>query len=425
MYALSILSVIFLTLMLAFYAGLDSAFAAASRLHFELKKKQGLRSGRVLSALFEQPLRYAGFTLTGYYVFFTLLILQINWIWEAWMNSSRIRDWLLIHTNLPSGFLLQLLLSSIVVVLIGEFIPKTLFKINADKILNRFAQWGLITLSENIFWPIAHTLSRLTIQLLEIFFNVHIDRNKAPFSRPDLEKLFQQSHLNEKAHGPDTALIEAALTLPEVRIRECLVPRKEVEAIEVNASLHEVRKKFTTTKLSKLVVYEHTIDQVIGYIHQLDLFKSPEQIRQFLLPIPAVPESMSVSDLIGQFTKERKSIAWVVDEFGGTAGIVTMEDLLEELFGEIRDEFDVEELEEKKVNDREYLFAGRLELDYLNSKYGFDLPESASETLSGYIIHEHEMIPRQKDRIILGKYEFEIVAVSDTRIERVRLRILA
>ena len=317
------------------------------------------------------------------------------------------RDWLPDNAKMTSGLLLQLLPSALAVILICEFTPKALFKINADKALDRSAQWGILSLSENLFWPVAHKLSRLAIHLLELFFNVHIDRNKAPFSRADLEKLFQQSHLNEKAHGPDTALIEAALTLPEVRVRECLVPRKEVEAIEVNASMTEVRKKFMATKLSKLVVFEHTIDQVIGYIHQLDLFKSPEHIRQFPLPIPAVPESMSVSDLIGRFTKERKSIAWVVDEFGGTAGIVTMEDLLEELFGEIRDEFDVEELEEKKVNDREYLFAGRLELDYLNSQYGFDLPVSASETLSGYIIHEHEMIPGQKDRIVLGKYEFE------------------
>ncbi len=186
------------------------------------------------------------------------------------------------------------------------------------------------------------------------------------------------------------------MSLPNIKIRQCLIPRKEITGIDISADIETARKKFVSTQLSKLLVYEGNIDHIVGYIHQLDLFKQPAAISNILLSIPPVPESMSATDLINKFSKERKSIAWVVDEFGGTAGIVTMEDLLEEIFGEIRDEYDTEEFEEKKIAEDEFLFSGRLELDYLNEKYNFELPADEAETLSGYIIAEHEKIPRGK-----------------------------
>jgi CBS domain containing-hemolysin-like protein len=178
------------------------------------------------------------------------------------------------------------------------------------------------------------------------------------------------------------------------------------------------------TKLSKLVVFEGNIDQIVGYIHQLDLFKLPADLKSIMLSIPAVPESMGATDLISKFSKEHKSMAWVVDEFGGTAGIVTMEDLLEEIFGEIKDEHDTEEFDDKKISDEEYMFSGRLELDYLNEKYGLEFPIEESETLSGFIINQHETIPKVKERIIIGDYEFDVISVSDTRIEMVKMKIL-
>jgi len=175
-----------------------------------------------------------------------------------------------------------------------------------------------------------------------------------------------------------------------------------------------------------MVVYKDNIDTILGYIHQLDLFKNPGDLQSILLPIPAVPESMSATDLINKFTKERKSIAWVVDEFGGTAGIVTMEDVLEEIFGEIKDEYDVEEFVEKQIAEDEYIFSGRLEIDSLTQKYDleFNDAETETETLSGFIIAHHETIPQQKERIIIDRYEFEILSVSDTRIEMVKLKVL-
>jgi CBS domain containing-hemolysin-like protein len=276
-----------------------------------------------------------------------------------------------------------------------------------------------------MLYPIASGLIKLSEWLLKYLFDVHYNEKKAAFSRSDLDNLFQQSHdMSDRKEELNTRLFENALELPKIKIRQCLVPRKEITGIELNASMHNVRKQFIETKLSKLVVFENNIDHIVGYIHQLDLFKNPQDVKSILLPIPAVPESMSAADLIGKFTRERKSVAWVVDEFGGTAGIITMEDVLEEIFGEIEDEYDADEFIEKQLSEVEYIFSGRLEVDYLNKKYDFDLPVTESETLSGYIISYHETIPRQKERIIIGDYEFDIINVSDTRIETVKLKKL-
>ncbi|GAJ19488.1 unnamed protein product, partial [marine sediment metagenome] len=214
----------------------------------------------------------------------------------------------------------------------------------------------------------------------------------------------------------NTELFENALSLPMVKIRQCLVPRTEIEGVDKTISIEALRQHFVHTKLSKLLIFDENIDNILGYVHQTDLFKRPSSIQQILHPILAVPESMSAADLINKFTKDRKSIAWVVDEFGGTAGIVTMEDLLEEIFGEIHDEYDVEEFVEKQLAEDEFIFSGRLELDYLKEKYNLEFPENDSETLSGYIIQKHESIPTNKETIIIDDYRFDILSVSETRI---------
>ncbi|MBA2330552.1 MAG: CBS domain-containing protein, partial [Flavisolibacter sp.] len=248
---------------------------------------------------------------------------------------------------------------------------------------------------------------------------------REPFQRMDMETLFQSNDEDEfEQEDMNTNLFENALELPKTKIRQCLVPRKEIIAVDTNCSIEEIRQKFIETNLSKLVVYEGNIDNIVGYVHQLELFKNPKTIQEIMLPIPPVPESMSATDLINKFTKERKSIAWVVDEFGGTAGIVTMEDVLEEIFGEIHDEYDSEEFVEKRISENEYIFSGRLELDYLSERYDLPFPDDESETLSGYIINYHEKIPSQKERIIVDDYEFDILNVSDTRIEMVKLKVL-
>ena len=408
-------------LFIVFFSGIEVAFATSNRLNIELKKKQGSQSAIFLSGLFESPSRFMGSTIAGFNFFLVVFVLLVSTFWNLLLNKADIISSLI----LPLRLLLEIVLSMLVVIILGEFIPRAIFRVKSDQLLMFFTRIGLVKLVHDIFYPIATMFVKLSQWILVIIFDMRIDKRKDAFSRADIENFFQQTkEFNEDKQDMNTDLFEAALSLHKVKVRECLVPRKEIEGVSINMPVENVRKKFVDTRLSKLIVYDNNIDQIIGYIHQLDLFKNPEVVRDILLPIPAIPESMSATDLISKFSKERKSIAWVVDEFGGTSGIVTMEDMLEEIFGEIKDEYDVEEFEEKKISEDEFILSGRLELDYLMEKYGFEFPDESSETLSGFIIHQHETIPKLKERIIINDYEFEILHVSDTRIEMVRLKIL-
>jgi CBS domain containing-hemolysin-like protein len=315
------------------------------------------------------------------------------------------------------------LLSTMVVLVIGEFIPKAIFRAKNDALLTFFAP--LANFFHNIFLPLSNIFVNISQWILKYVFNVRVNNRNDVFTKVDLEHFFQQTkEQDDDTQELNTELFENALSLPTIKVRQCLVPRTEIVALELNASLEDAKNEFINTKLSKLLVYEDNIDNIIGYIHQLDLFDKPANVKAMLHPIIAVPESMSATDLINKFSKERKSIAWVVDEFGGTAGIVTMEDVLEEIFGEIHDEYDEEEFVEKQLADDEFILSGRLELDYINEKFNLNLPVSDSETLSGYIINEHETIPKQKETIIINNFKFDILTVSDTRIEMVKLKVL-
>jgi putative hemolysin len=408
-------------LFIVFFSGIEVAFANANRLNVELKKKQGSQAATFISQLFESPSRFIGSSIVGFNFFLAVFVLLVSTFWNLLLLKADIISSLI----LPLRLLLEIVLSMLVVIILGEFIPKAIFRVKADTLLMFFAKSGLVGLVHGIFYPIASLFVKISQWILVIIFDMRIDKRKDTFSRADVENFFQQTkEFNEDKQDLNTDLFEAALSLHKVKVRECLVPRKEIEGVTISLPIEEVRKKFVDSRLSKLIVYDNNIDQILGYIHQLDLFKHPATVKEILLPIPAIPESMSATDLISKFSKERKSIAWVVDEFGGTSGIVTMEDMLEEIFGEIKDEYDVEEFEEKKISEDEYILSGRLELDYLIEKYGLEFPDDSSETLSGFIIHQHETIPKLKERIIINDYEFEILHVSDTRIEMVRLKIL-
>lgn len=408
-------------LFMVFFSGIEAAFVNANRLNIELKKKQGSESAKFLSALFESPSKFIGTTIVGFNASLVVFVLLVSTYWSLLLNKVGIISSFI----LPARLTLEIVLSMLVVIILGEFIPKAIFRVKADSLLIFFTRAGLLNLAHSIAYPISSGFVKIAQWILVIIFDMRLDRRKDSLSRADIENLFQQTkEFSDDKQDLNAALFEAALSLPKVKVRECLVPRKEVEGVSLNATIEDARKKFIDTKLSKLVVYDGNIDLIVGYIHQLDLFKGPKTIKDILLPIPAIPESMSATDLISKLSRERKSIAWVVDEFGGTSGIVTMEDMLEEIFGEIKDEYDVEEFEEKKLSDHEYILSGRLELDYLIQKYGLEFPDESSETLSGFIIHQHETIPKLKERIIINDYEFEILHVSDTRIEMVRLKIL-
>lgn len=416
-----IVAMITAILMIAFFSGIQVAFASANKLSIELKRQQGSNSGIFLSRLLDEPSRIIGTNLVGYNIFLVVFMLLLSTFWNILLNRSDITSSLI----LPIRLLLEILLSLFVVIFLGDFIPKAVFKAKSDKLLWFFASSGFMKFWYDLFQPISLMFIRISEWILSIIFDMRIDKRRDSLSRADMDHFFQQTReFNDESQDINRDLFDAALSLHKVKVRECLVPRKEIEAIELNSSPEELRQRFVETKLSKLVVYDGNIDHIVGYIHQLDLFKKPNFVKDILHPIPAIPESMSATDVISKFTTERKSIAWVVDEFGGTSGIVTMEDVLEEIFGEIKDEFDVEEFEEKKISDEEYILSGRLELDYLNQKYGLEFPDTESETLSGFIIHQHETIPRLRERIFINNYEFEILNVSDTRIEMVRLKVI-
>lgn len=405
-------------LLTGFFAGMETAFVSANKLSIELKKKQGLSSGRILSQFLETPGRFVGTTLIGLTIASIIYVLLVNqFLAPLWKSLPE---------TLQNPYLLlgiESLVSSLFLLLMA-FLCKALFRAKNDYILPFFAR--PIKFFYDLLYPIAAVFVSIAEWVLKYLFDIKLHDKKELFSRVDLEHFVQQREQTEESSAQELnkELFENALSLPSMKVRQCLVPRKEVEGVDMSMHINDVRNKFIESKLSKLVVYEQNIDNILGYIHQLDFFKHPIDIKAILHPIPAVPETMSVTDLINKFTKERKSIAWVVDEFGGTSGIVTMEDLLEEIFGEIQDEYDTEEFVDKQIAEDEYIFSGRLELDYLKEKYELPFPDSESETLSGYIINEYETIPKPKERIIISNYEFDILQVGDTRIEMVKMKVL-
>jgi len=405
--------------MMAFFAGIEMAFYSVNRFGIELKKKQGRPGALLLSRLIKTPGIFLGTTTLGFTLSMVCFVLVFNAVTEPLWNLVGV------PADLDAVRIgLDIVLGAFIVLVFGEFIPRSIFRAHSNVILSRLVL--LVNLFYILLQPVATAFVQLSTWVLKYVFNVRMGDKKETFVRFDLETLFQEKNYDEfEPKELNTELFENALELPKTKIRQCLVPRKEIISVNATCSIEEVRQKFVETKLSKLVVYEDNIDHIVGYVHQLDLFKNPETIQAILLPIPAVPESMSATHLINKFTHEMKSIAWVVDEFGGTAGIVTLEDVLEEIFGEIQDEYDTEEFVEKQISENEYIFSGRMELDFLTTKYELDFSgDDESETLSGYIINHHEKIPRQKERIIIDDYEFDILNVSHTRIEMVKLKVL-
>ncbi len=413
---------IFITLVfIGFFAGYEIAFISANRLSIELKKKQGRQSGIILSSFMHEPAKFIGSCLVGLNIF-----LVIYGLLFTEMINHAIWNPLYLKLHIKNDYLrlvFDTLLSTLIVLVFGEFIPKAIFKAKNDILLSVFAP--VANMFHKLFTPFTNFFVSASQWILKYLFNINIRKTAEPFSLVDLEHFYKQTKEEEDSNPElNKELFENALSLPNVKIRQCLVPRTEIEAIDIESSIAELTEHFSNTKLSKLIIYQDNIDEIQGYVHQLDLFKKPHSIRDILLPIPIVPETMSAADLINKFSKERKSIAWVVDEFGGTSGIVTMEDVLEEIFGEIHDEYDTEDFVEKQVTENEYIFSGRLELDFLNEKYALEFPESESETLSGYIIQEHESIPQPKETIFIGNYRFDIINVTDKRIEMVKLKKL-
>lgn len=407
-------------LLIGFFSGVEIAFVSVSKLSIELKKKQGSYSGKIWSAFLEKPARFIGTAL----LIFNILLVIYGMLWSDMLGSV----WNYWKIENPYLELTVAALVSTLILLFIEFIFKAFFRAKRNSVISSGFITFLVQAFYSFFSWIAVYFVNISEWMLKYIFNVKLQNKNEVFSKMDLENYIHQIKMNDSDDNGElnNEIFENVLSLAETKIRECLIPRKEIIAVDIDSSIEEIKGRFIETKLSKLVVYEKNIDNIQGYIHQLDMFKNPETIKSILLPIPTIPESMNATDLINKFTHERKSIAWVIDEFGGTAGIVTMEDLLEEIFGDILDEYDVKEsLIDKQVSATEFIFSGRLELDYLMDKYKLDFSKNEeSETLSGYIINQHESIPRQRDRIIIDDYQFDILNVSETRIDTVKMKVL-
>ncbi|PSR14864.1 MAG: HlyC/CorC family transporter [Bacteroidetes bacterium] len=400
----------------ALFSGSEMAFVSANKLKIELKKNKGSYRSLILTNWYDRPTDFISTMLVGNnaaLVIFTSLMgtLLTPWI-SLWLGLPEESIW---------QILLQTLFITIVILVFGEFLPKTLFRLFADDLLYLLA-FPLQGLQYLLFVP-AWVMTKSSNLLLKLFFKNEIVATEQAFTRLDLENFVRDSR-SEAQEGIDKELFGKALNLRDVRVRESMVPRTEIESIDVNASVQELAELFQETKLSRLLVIDEDIDNVLGYVHHQQLFEEPKNIRQLIMDIPFVPEVMRVTELMNKLIKEKMSIACVVDEFGGVAGIIALEDILEEIFGEIEDEHDQEAYIEEQLSPTEYRFSGRLEIDYLNEKFKLFLPEGEYHTLSGYLVNITEDIPEQGQVMELGDYRFIIELVSNTRIETVRIETI-
>lgn len=404
----------------AFFSGIEIAYISANKLQIELQKKQGSFSGKVLSDFIQRPGQFIGTTLIG-----NTIMLVLYGTFMAFLLDEPLRTFLPVSlTNEAVILVSQTVLSTIIVLITGEFLPKSLFMLNPNSMLNFFALpfLAIYYLMYPIVWLIVG-LSRLFItKVLRLDYN----EEKPVFTITDLNSFIKDQMRQNRTPGTveiDSKIFDNAVEFKTVRVRECMVPRTDIVAVEVDDPIEDLKKVFQESGHSKVIVYRESIDEVIGYCHQLELFKKPKSIEDILTPIIIAPESALANELLIQFIQERKSLALVVDEFGGTSGIVSMEDIIEEIFGEIDDEYDNEALTEQLIGDQEYLLSARLEIDYLNDKYGWNLPYGDFETLSGFILSLTENLPNKGETITYGRFIFTIVSKQAHRIETVRLKI--
>ncbi|SDC70968.1 Hemolysin, contains CBS domains [Algoriphagus faecimaris] len=412
--------VIITLLFSAFFSGIEIAYISSNKLQIELQSKHGQFSGKILSSFVQHPGQFIGTTLMG-----NTISLVLYGIFMAFLLETPLQNWLPESlSNEAVILILQTLISTILVLITAEFVPKSLFMLNPNSMLSFFAIPFLMIyyLMYPIVWAVVG-LSRFFItKILRLDYN----EDKPVFTVTDLNS-FIQNHMNQaKSAGQaeiDTKIFDNAVEFKTVRVRECMIPRTDIVAVEIEDSIEELKEIFAESGHSKIIVYRETIDDVIGYCHQLELFKKPKSIEEILTPIIIAPESALANELLIEFIQERKSLALVVDEFGGTSGIVSMEDIIEEIFGEIEDEYDNDDLIEQKIGDQEYLLSARHEIDYLNDKYNWDLPIGDFETLSGLILSYKENLPKKGESVTIEQYTFTVVAKQDHRIDSVRLKI--
>lgn len=403
----------------AFFSGMEIAFVSANKLKIELDGKQGSFLAKILAGFLKKPSRFIGTMLVG-----NNIALVIYGIYMAKILEPKIA----LYTHSEAIILIvQTILSTILILITAEFLPKTLFRINPNLVL-RFFAFPLLIIYWILLLPMLLVIS-ISEMLIRLFSKEVTKADELNFGRLDLEHYIKEGTENNEDQEEvdhEIQIFQNALDFSKIKARECLVPRTEVVAMDVEDSIENLRNKFVETGLSKIVIYRDNIDNIIGYTHSFELFKKPESIKSILLPIPILAISTPANEILKILNEQKKSIAVVVDEFGGTSGILTIEDVIEEIFGEIEDEHDKEELIETKINANEYLFSARLEVDYLNDEYNLNLPESDNyETIAGLIIDKFESIPKMDEKIDFDQFEFTVKKVFDNKIDLVHLRILS
>ncbi len=415
--------IILVTIVLsAFFSGMEIAFVSANNLKIELDKARGFLSGRIFSRFNHHPARFIGAMLLGNNIALVIYGIAMADLLEgpiAGMFPDKTGSDILV-------LIIQTIVATTLILITAEFLPKMLFRQNPNAILKIFAV--PVFVFYYLFIPVIYLFTGIGAWILRIFFGLRSLKQNYAFSAIDLTDYIRNFNSEKPEHSEDVLqeiqMVQNALDFTNVKLRACMVPRTDITAVDEKETLDVLKNTFIETGYSKILVFRESIDNIIGYIHSSDLFRKPEDIKAITRSVFYVPETMLANDVLKMFFKQHKSIAIVVDEFGGTAGIVTMEDIIEEIFGEIDDEYDEDEFYERKVSDHEFIFSGRLEIDYLNEKYNLNLPQSDDyETVAGFIINNHESIPELNEVIIIGHFSFTILQASENRIDQVHLKI--
>ncbi len=411
--------IILISLLLsAFFSGMEIAFVSANKLKIELDKKQKTNSSRLITFFTSNPSSYIATMLIGNNI--ALVIYGI-------VMAIVLEPFIALFTSSGAVILIiQTIISTLIILITAEFLPKTIFRINSNFALKFFAI--PVFFFYVIFYPLTLLSVSLSNNFLKTLFNINIKKSnpKTAFGKADLDDLVHSSEKENQEIDNELKIFQKALDFSNIKLRECIVPRTEITAIEINEEIEILKHKFIETGFSKILIFKESIDNIIGYANSSELFKNPQSIKAMMHNIMIVPETMPANKLLSDFINENKSLAVVVDEFGGTSGMVTIEDIIEEITGEIEDEHDTSELTERKVNENEYLFSGRLEIDYVNDKYNLNIPTSEEyETIAGFILAYHENIPKLNETIIIGELgSVKILEVSKTRIELICLKLI-
>ncbi len=410
-----IIQILIVIILSAFFSGMEIAYISANKFQAELDAKLNKLSASIVSRLLKTPSQYISTMLIGN----NIMLVLYSMIMANLLNPILYGY---IHSDI---FVLvsETIIATFIILIFAEYLPKVIFVSHPNLFMRIFA------IPVYLFYYILYPLAKFTIFLSNLLlkimgFSQENNSNNFTFGKIDLDHFLEEVKENPSDKN-ELNYFKKALDLSEIKIRECAVPRTEIVAIEINKPVEKLRQLFIESGFSKILVYENNIDNIIGYVHVLDIFKHPQTIKSILRTLLYVPETLSAQDLLTEFINKQKSIAVVIDEFGGTAGIVTIEDLLEEFIGEIEDEYDDPEYIEKKISNNKYLFSGRLEIDYLNEKYLFGLPRSEEyETLAGFILEHHNDIPKPNEEIIIDNFKFKILSSTKKKIDKVEMEIL-